>query len=85
MNIKVIEENIPREALYIADEVFFTGSAVEITPIAEIDGIKIGDGHRGPITGKIQKRYFEILEGRAPDIYGWLTYVPVKKGVAAAK
>jgi branched-chain amino acid aminotransferase len=78
LGIKVIEENIPREALYIADEVFFTGSAAEITPIAEIDGIQIGEGHRGPITKKLQTRFFEILEGRAPDIYNWLTYVPAK-------
>jgi len=76
MGIKVIEENIPREALYIADEVFFTGTAAEVTPISEIDGIIIGEGRRGPITGKLQARFFEILEGRAEDIYGWLTYVP---------
>jgi len=76
MGIKVIEENIPREALYIADEVFFTGSAAEVTPISDIDGIIIGEGRRGPITGKLQARFFEILEGRAEDIYGWLTYVP---------
>ncbi len=83
MGIKIIEENIPREALYIADEVFFTGSAAEITPIAEIDGIVIGQGRRGPITEKLQKRYFDILEGRAEDIYGWMTYVPVRNTVSA--
>lgn len=83
MDIRVIEENIPREALYIADEVFFTGSAAEITPVAEIDGIKIGNGKRGVMTEKLQKRFFDILEGRAEDIYGWLTYVPVKNAVAA--
>ncbi len=83
MGIKIIEENIPREALYIADEVFFTGSAAEITPIAEIDGIVIGPGHRGPITEKLQKRYFDILEGRVADKYGWLTYVPVRNTVSA--
>jgi branched-chain amino acid aminotransferase len=77
MNIKVIEENIPREALYIADEVFFTGSAAEVTPISEIDGIKVGEGRRGPITEKLQTRLFDILEGRAEDIHNWLTYVPV--------
>jgi branched-chain amino acid aminotransferase len=85
MGIKVIEENIPREALYIADEVFFTGSAAEITPIAEIDGIIIGSGRRGPITEKLQKRFFDILEGRADDKYGWLTFVPARKTAAAAK
>ncbi|MFZ5981449.1 MAG: branched-chain amino acid transaminase [Candidatus Zixiibacteriota bacterium] len=75
LGIKVIEEVIPREALYIADEVFFTGSAAEVTPIAEIDGIKIGPGYRGPITEKVQKALFDILEGRVEDRHGWLTYV----------
>lgn len=55
---------------------FFTGSAAEITPIAEIDGIQIGEGRRGPVTEKLQKRLFDILEGRAEDVHGWLTYVP---------
>ncbi len=78
MGIKVIEENIPREALYIADEVFFTGSAAEITPISDIDGIIIGNGRRGPITEKLQKRFFDIVEGRTEDKFGWLTLVPQK-------
>ncbi len=82
MGLKVIEENIPREALYIADEIFFTGSAAEVTPIAEIDEIKIGTGVRGPITEKLQKAFFDIVEGRSDDKYGWLTPVPKK---AAAK
>lgn len=75
MGMKVIEENIPREALYLADEVFFTGSAVEISPIRSIDGIKVGEGRRGPITKKLQDAFFAIVEGRAEDRYGWLTYV----------
>lgn len=78
MGIKVIEENIPREALYIADEIFFTGSAAEVTPISEIDEIKIGTGVRGPITGQLQKAFFDIVEGRSDDKYGWLTPVPKK-------
>lgn len=78
MGYKVIEENIPREALYLADEVFFTGSAAEVTPIAEIDGITIGPGRRGPVTEKLQTTFFDILEGRAEDKYNWLTYVPQK-------
>jgi len=82
MGIKVIEENIPREAMYIADEIFFTGSAAEVTPISEIDEIKIGTGVRGPITEKLQKAFFDIVEGRTDDKYGWLTPVPKK---AAAK
>jgi branched-chain amino acid aminotransferase len=75
MDLKVIEENIPREALYLADEVFFTGSAAEITPIRSVDGIPVGAGRRGPITKKIQEAFFAVVTGEAPDAYGWLTYV----------
>ena len=75
LGIKVIEEQIPREALYIADEVFFTGSAAEITPIRKIDGIQIGAGKRGPITEKLQKEFFSIFEDRKYDKYKWLTFV----------
>ena len=82
MGIKVIEQNVPREALYLADEVFFTGSAAEITPISSIDKIKIGEGKCGPITAKLQKAFFDILEGRADDKYGWLTLIPEYKGAA---
>jgi branched-chain amino acid aminotransferase len=71
----VIEKIIPREMLYIADEVFFTGSAAEVSPIRSIDKIPIGAGRRGPITKKIQDRFFEIIEGRVEDPYGWLHYV----------
>jgi len=73
LGIKVIEEEIPREALYIADEVFFTGSAAEVTPIRTIDGIKIGEGKRGPVTEKIQSAFFSIFEDSKYD--KWLTYV----------
>ncbi|UCC80791.1 MAG: branched-chain amino acid transaminase [Candidatus Zixiibacteriota bacterium] len=75
MGIEVIEEEIPREALYIADEVFFTGSAAEISPIRSIDGIQIGEGKRGPITEKLQKAFFEMFEAGYEDKYNWLTYV----------
>jgi branched-chain amino acid aminotransferase len=75
MGLKIIEESIPREALYIADEVFFTGSAAEITPISSIDKVPIGSGTRGPITKKLQDRFFEIVAGEAEDKYGWLTYI----------
>jgi branched-chain amino acid aminotransferase len=77
IGLKVIEESIPREALYIADEVFFTGSAAEITPIAKIDGIPIGAGKRGPITEKLQKAFFAIFDDEC-NKYGWLTYVNEK-------
>jgi branched-chain amino acid aminotransferase len=77
LGIKVIEEEIPREALYIADEVFFTGSAAEITPIATIDKVSIGKGGRGPLTQTLQEQFFGILSGDQPDTFGWLTYVNV--------
>lgn len=75
MGVKVIEEAIPREALYIADEVFFTGSAAEISPISSIDKIIIGTGARGPITKKLQEKFFKFLSGEEEDMYNWLTYV----------
>ncbi|NIA28727.1 MAG: branched-chain amino acid transaminase [Actinobacteria bacterium] len=70
-DIKIIETNIPREMLYIADEVFFAGTAAEISPIKSIDHIPVGNGSRGPITEKIQKRYFEYVNGERKDVYGW--------------
>jgi branched-chain amino acid aminotransferase len=76
MGIPVIETLIPREMLYIADEVFFSGTAAEVTPIRSIDRIKIGIGRRGPITEKIQSEFFGIVEGKRPDKHGWLTAVP---------
>ncbi|MEW6413059.1 MAG: branched-chain amino acid transaminase [Candidatus Zixiibacteriota bacterium] len=84
MGIKVIEQNVPREAVYLSDEVFFTGSAAEITPISKVDNIQIGSGKRGPITEALQKAFFDIIEGRAKDRFGWLTYVPEYKGVAVS-
>jgi branched-chain amino acid aminotransferase len=75
LGIKVIEQNIPREALYIADEVFFTGSAAEITPINSVDKVKIGDGKRGPITRTLQEKFFGIVNGQTEDSNNWLTYI----------
>ncbi|MBU0518698.1 branched-chain amino acid transaminase [bacterium] len=75
MGYEVYEQLVPRELLYIADEVFFTGSAAEVSPIKSIDKIPIGEGKRGPITEKLQRRFFDIIEGKAEDKYGWLTYV----------
>ena len=69
------ERMIPREALYLADEVFFTGSAAEITPIRSVDKIVVGEGSRGPITEKLQKRFFGVLSGEVEDTHGWLTKV----------
>lgn len=82
MGYPVTEQVLSREALYIADEVFFTGTAAELTPIRSIDRIVIGKGHPGPVARRLQDRYLAIAEGRAEDKYGWLTYcnqpVPVK-------
>ena len=71
----VTQRAIPREALYIADEVFFTGSAAEVTPVARIDHIPIGEGIRGPITKALQDAFFGVVSGEADDRYGWLTFV----------
>ncbi|HEV2494160.1 MAG TPA: branched-chain amino acid transaminase [Terriglobia bacterium] len=79
----VAEQAIPRELLYIADEVFFVGTAAEVTPIRSIDHIVIGKGQAGPITRQLQQRFLEIAEGRAEDKYGWLTLVT--QPVAAAR
>ncbi len=75
MNIDIVEQMIPREMLYIADEVFFTGTAAEVTPVSFIDKIKIGDGVRGPITERLQKAFFDIVSGKAEDRYRWLLFV----------
>jgi len=80
--ISVIEQMLPRETLYIADEVFFSGTAAEITPIRSIDRIKVGPGARGPITKRIQDAFFSITSGKVPDRHGWLSPVGVANGVA---
>jgi len=77
LGIPVLEQMIPREMLYISDEVFFTGTAAEITPIRSVDKIQVGIGKMGPVTRAIHKELFGILEGRVEDRYGWLTPVPV--------
>jgi branched-chain amino acid aminotransferase len=74
--IPLIETIVPREMLYIADEVFFTGTAAEVTPIRSVDRIVIGSGKRGPITERLQKEFFAVINGTKPDRYGWLTPVP---------
>lgn len=72
LNIPVVETIIPRELLYIADEVFFSGTAAEVTPIRSVDRIIVGQGRRGPITEKIQRRFFDIVAGKVEDKFGWL-------------
>ncbi|MFQ5570285.1 MAG: branched-chain amino acid transaminase [Rhodothermales bacterium] len=70
----VVEKNIPREALYIADELFFTGTAAEVTPIRSVDNYKVGEGRRGPITKELQDAFFDVVH-RGNDPHGWLTPV----------
>ena len=79
LGIPIVETIIPRELLYIADEVFFTGTAAEITPIRSVDRITVGRGSRGPITERLQREFFAIVEGRAEDRYGWLAPVEVRE------
>lgn len=75
----VVETIVPRELLYIADEVFFTGTAAEVTPIRSVDRIAIGYGKRGPVTERLQKAFFNIINGTRADVHGWLTPVYAKK------
>tara|TARA_B100000809_G_scaffold39232_1_gene34336 strand:- start:80 stop:1009 length:930 start_codon:yes stop_codon:yes gene_type:complete len=72
LKLGVIETEIPREQLYIADELFFTGTAVEITPIKSVDKITIGTGTKGPVTAQIQKVFFGLFDGSTEDSWGWL-------------
>ncbi len=71
----VIEEQISRERLYIADEVFLTGTAAEVTPVRSVDGIGVGPGRRGPITSRIQEDFFDYVGGKVEDRHGWMTSV----------
>jgi branched-chain amino acid aminotransferase len=75
LGYEVIEREIPRELLYIADELFFTGTAAEVTPIRSVDGIEVGCGSRGPITEAIQSAFFGLFNGQTGDDWGWLDSV----------
>ena len=77
LGLPVVEQSIPRELLYISDEVFFTGTAAEVSPIRSIDRIVIGDGNPGAITKQIADEFFGIANGLKPDRFGWLTPVKV--------
>jgi branched-chain amino acid aminotransferase len=83
LNIPVKEQVLPRETLYIADEVFFAGTAVEVTPIRSVDHIQVGKGVAGPITRKIQEEFFAITSGNKADRHGWLTPVNAPASVSA--
>ena len=83
LGIPVVETLVPREMLYIADEVFFSGTAAEITPIRSVDRIAVGKGRRGPIAEKLQKEFFAVINGTRPDQYGWLSPVHAVQPAAA--
>ena len=90
LGFAVSESNLPRESLYIADEVFVVGTAAEVTPIRSIDKIVIGKGRRGPVTERLQRAFFDVINGETPDTHGWLTYVyaeeaSLRKPAAAAR
>jgi branched-chain amino acid aminotransferase len=78
MGIPIVEQPIPRELLYIADEVFFTGTAAEVTPIRSIDRIQIKDGLAGPVTRQLAAEFYAIASGKNPDRFNWLTPVKVR-------
>lgn len=83
LGYEVREQTMPREMLYIADELFFSGTAAELTPIRSVDRIQIGEGKPGPITRAIQHQYMGIVTGKLPDRHGWLTAVP--EGITAGR
>ena len=81
----VTETALPRESLYVADEVFVVGTAAEVTPVRSVDKITIGSGSRGPITQRLQRAYFDVINGEIPDHHGWLTYVHLDDPQAASR
>jgi len=85
LGFEVREQTLPRETLYIADEVFFCGTAAEVTPIRSVDRIKVGRGRRGPISDALQTRYYEIVTGRAEDKWGWLQFVDAPTPATASR
>jgi branched-chain amino acid aminotransferase len=81
LGMTVVEGIVPRELLYIADEVFFSGTAAEITPVRSVDRIKVGKGRRGPVAEALQKEFFAIVNGTKADRYGWLSMVELPQPV----
>ena len=75
---------LTRDDVYIADEAFFTGTAVEITPIRSVDRLPVGNGKRGPVTETLQNAFFGLFSGKTPDRWGWLDYVDMSAPRAAA-
>lgn len=84
LGFEVVEQVLPREMLYVADEVFLTGTAAEITPVRSVDGIVVGKGSRGPITEALQDAFFGLFDGRTADEWGWLDAVNAKDANLAA-
>jgi branched-chain amino acid aminotransferase len=84
LGFDVREQTLPRETLYMADEVFFVGTAVEVTPIRSVDRVTVGRGRRGPLTEAIQQRFFQIVRGEAPDTHGWLQPVQSRETATTA-
>jgi branched-chain amino acid aminotransferase len=82
LGIPLIETIVPREMLYIADEVFFSGTAAEITPIRSIDKITVGNGRRGPVAEALQKEFFGVINGTRPDDEKWLSPVHARQPAA---
>ena len=85
LGIPVAEKSVPREMLYLADELFFTGTAAEITPIRTVDRLPVGNAQRGPVTTALQRAFFDVIEGRAEDELGWLTFVSGVEVTAAPR
>ena len=75
LGFTVTESVLPRESLYIADEIFIVGTATEVTPVRSVDKIKIGNGRRGSVTEALQRTFFDVVNADVPDRYGWLTFV----------
>lgn len=83
LGLAVEEKALPREMLYLADELFFTGTAAEITPIRSVDRHTVGSGTRGPVTASLQKAFFDVIDCNTADEHGWLTFVPPLAGAAS--
>jgi branched-chain amino acid aminotransferase len=83
LGFEVREQVLPRETLYLADEVFFTGTAAEVTPVRSVDRIQVGLGRRGPMTAALQERFFQIVRGESPDTHGWLEFIDTPEPVTA--
>jgi branched-chain amino acid aminotransferase len=94
LGFTVVESVLPRESVYIADEVFFVGTAAEVTPVRSVDKLTVGNGRRGPVTETLQRAFFDVINGQVPDTHSWLTYVypeesalrqPLKAAVAKSR